>query len=245
VPRPKTPATAALPETSPEITPAIPPRPWSSKVKWAVSAALLFHLTAQLLATWTAAPPSSELGQSLTEPFHFYIAAARLNQGYRFFAPNPEASHLLRFRIYDASGKPVVLDQFAINPEKTEGQLPPRELRVGLLEPQARLLYHRYFMLTEQLDAAVPRPLPPNAPAEAVAANARREQAFLALTDSFSRELLRRFGGASVKLQLMEHNIPSTAEIAGGMKLDDVKLEMFHPRTFEYPRTEGSSGTRR
>lgn len=224
----------------PGITPAIPPRPWSSGVKWLVSAALLFHLTAQFMATWTAAPPSSELGQTLTEPFHFYIAAARLNQGYRFFAPNPEASHLMRFRIFDAEGKPVVLNEFAVNEERTEGQLPPPEYRVSLFESQPRLLYHRYFMLTEQLDAAIPRPLPANAPAEAHAAYAERERAFLLLTDSFSRELLRRFGGASVKLQLMEHNIPSTAEVVGGMKLDDRKLEMFHPKTFEYPREERS-----
>lgn len=238
--RPKTPAAA----DEPGITPAIPPRPWSSGVKWFVSAVLLFHLTAQLLATWTAAPPASELGQTLTEPFHFYIAAARLNQGYRFFAPNPEASHLMRFRIFDAEGKPVVLNEFAVNAEKTEGQLPPPELRVSLLEPEARLLYHRYFMLTEQLDAAIPRPLPPNPSPEAQAAYAQRERAFLMLTDSYSRELLRRFGGASVKLQLMEHNIPSTTEVSSGMKLDDKKLEMFHPKTFEYPR-EGSSSTPR
>ena len=237
MPRPKTPAVAV----EPGITPAIPPRPWTSGVQLAVSAALLFHVTAQFMATWTAAPPSSELGQTLTEPFHFYIAAARLNQGYRFFAPNPEASHLLRFRIFDAEGKPVVLNEFAVNPEKTEGQLPPPQLRVGLLEPEARLLYHRYFMLTEQLDGAIPRPLPANAPAEAHAAYAQRERAFLTLTDSFSRELLRRFGGAKVKIQLMEHNIPSTREVADGMKLDDKKLEMFHPKTFEYPREEERS----
>ncbi len=232
--RPKTPAAA----DEPGITPAIPPRPWSSGVKWLVSAALLFHVTAQFIATWTAAPPDSALGGTLSEPFHFYIAAARLNQGYRFFAPNPEASHLMRFRIFDADGNPVVLNEFAVNEEKTEGQLPPPELRVGLLEPKARLLYHRYFMLTEQLDRAIPRPIPANAPVEAHAAHAQRERAFLAMTDSFSRELLRRFGGAKVKIQLMEHNIPSTQEVTDGMSLDDKKLEMFHPKTFEYPRAE-------
>lgn len=224
----------------PEITPAIPPRPWSSGLKWLVSAALLIHITAQFLATWNAAPPASDLGQTLATPFQTYIAATRLNQGYRFFAPDPGPSHLLRFRIFDAAGKLVVLDEFAANEDRTEGQLPPPELRVDVLSPQARLLYHRYFMLTEQLDRAIPRPLPPNAPAEEVAEQAARERAYRAMTDSFARELLRRFGGVRVQMQLLEHNIPRPIDFAGGMTLDDKRLEMFHPVTIEYPRAEGS-----
>ncbi len=237
MPRPTTPSAAA----APEITPAIPPRPWTSGLKWLVSAALLFHLTGQFLATWNAAPPASDLGTTLATPFQAYVAAARLNQGYRFFAPDPGPSHLLRFRIFDAEGKPVVLNEFALNEERTEGQLPPPELRVSVLSPEARLLYHRYFMLTEQLDRAIPRPLPPNAPAEELAQQAIRERAYRALTDSFARELLRRFGGASVKIQLLEHNIPRPIDFAGGMTLDDKRLEMFHPVTIEYPRKEGAT----
>jgi hypothetical protein len=236
VPRPVTPAAV-----DPEITPAIPPRPWTCGVKWLVSAALMFHLTAQFLATWNAAPPASDLGQTLATPFQAYIGAARLNQGYRFFAPDPGPSHLLRFRIFDAAGKPVVLDEFALNEERTEGQLPPRELRVGLFSAQPRLLYHRYFMLTEQLDRAIPRPLLPNAPAEEVAQQALREKAYRSLTDSFARELLRRFGGARVQMQLLEHNIPRPIDFADGMILDDPRLEMFHPVTIEYPRTQGAT----
>jgi hypothetical protein len=232
VPRPTTPAAAV----DPEITPAIPPRPWTSSVKWLVSAALLMHLTAQFLATWNAAPPASDLGQTLATPFQAYVAAARLNQGYRFFAPDPGPSHLMRFRIFDAEGKPVVLNEFALNDDRTEGQLPPPELRVSVLSPQARLLYHRYFMLTEQLDRAIPRPLAPNAPADEVAQQALRERAYRALTDSFARELLRRFGGASVKIQLLEHGIPRPIAFVDGMSLDDKRLDMFHPVTIEYPR---------
>ncbi len=236
LPRPTPPAATS----EPEITPAIPPRPWTTGLKLLVSGALLFHLSAQFLATWNAAPPQSDLGTTLATPFQAYIAAAKLNQGYRFFAPDPGPSHLLRFRIINADGSPVVLSEFAVNAEKTEGQLPPPELRVGLFSPQARLLYHRYFMLTEQLDGLIPRPLPPAANAQAVKDHQVSERAFQAMTDSFARELLRRFGGASVKMQLMQHSIPLPVDYVNGLTLDDKRLEQFHPVAIEYPRGEGS-----
>lgn len=232
--RPTIPAAAV----EPEITPAIPPRPWSSGLKWLVSAALLFHLAAQFFATWNAAPPPSDLGQALAAPFEAYIAAARLNQGYRFFAPDPGPSHLLRFEIFDRDGKPVELTEFALPTDKTKGQLPPPELQVGLLSPRARLLYHRYFMLTEQLAQFDPLVIPPEA--GNTPERQAREQAFRAFTDSFARELLRRFGGHKVRMQYVMHRMPTPYEFSERqIDLNHTSLDSTHPWTLEFTLPEG------
>ncbi|MGC4003250.1 MAG: hypothetical protein QM811_08995 [Pirellulales bacterium] len=124
--------------------------PWPAWARGVVTALLLWHFIAQILATWNAAPPPNPLMRELATPFDPYIAAAKLDQGYRFFAPDPPRfSHLLKFEIFDKAGKPVDLNEF--KSDGNGGVLPPPELRVGLFAPRPRLLYHRYFMLTEQV----------------------------------------------------------------------------------------------
>jgi hypothetical protein len=63
-----------------------------------------------------------------------YMNLTFINHGYEFFAPNPAATHLIRYQAYDAQG--VLLHQ-EVFPDR-QAQWP-------------RLFYHRHMMLAEQV----------------------------------------------------------------------------------------------
>jgi len=77
----------------------------------------------------------SVLGAELKKVYGPYITAAYLDHSYKFFAPNPGASHLVRYDLYFADGTKRVNSDDQILPDRL-GHWP-------------RLLYHRHFMLTE------------------------------------------------------------------------------------------------
>ena len=60
-----------------------------------------------------------------------YLQILSLDNGYRFFAPEPGPSHLVRYDVTLADGQQI------------GGVFP------NLAEERPRLLYHRYFMLSE------------------------------------------------------------------------------------------------
>ena len=95
---------------------------------------LVFHLVAIIIAP-AAMDPSSELTRSVYDVFQPYLDALYLNHGYHFFAPEPEESTLLSFEAERPDGTVV------------RGRIPDRAT-------QPRLLYHRYFMLTEHMSQA-------------------------------------------------------------------------------------------
>ena len=104
--------------------------PWKRRV---VSALILFHLIAIFSAPFAAPPPSSQLSRRIYSVFQPYLRAVYMSHGYRFFAPNPGPSHLLRFEITLENGETETLT------------FPDLE------EQWPRLLYHRHFMLSESL----------------------------------------------------------------------------------------------
>jgi hypothetical protein len=164
-----------------------------------ISGLLLIHIVIVVLANWTAVPPESPLRDSFRESIVYpYVVATSLNQGYRFFAPDPGPSHVIKFEIFDDQGKPIKL----AGDEDTIGYLPPINLRVGLLSGKPRLLYHRYFMLTEQ----VPNMPHPDMPPEAVAKNEVRLKITM---NSYAQELMRRNNGARIKLTYLMHMPPN------------------------------------
>lgn len=92
---------------------------------------LVFHVFCVFIAP-AAMPPASPLledGYRIALP---YNAALFLNHGYHYFAPDPGASTLIRYSIPRAGDAPLV------------GRFPDVSIR-------PRLLYHRYFMLAENL----------------------------------------------------------------------------------------------
>jgi hypothetical protein len=176
---------------------------WSALARNLVSLAILLHLGCVLLATYTAAPPFSKLSQDLATPFRPYINALDLNHGYRFFAPDPGPSHLIRYHLEWSDGR------------RRDGVFP------NLAEESPRLLYHRYFMLSEHLDGFYEesRQYP-----EGSVERRDAEAGLHGFVKSYALELLRRDGASQVRLELVEHGIPTPDQYLNGKRLDDPSL---------------------
>src|SRR4051812_9871294 len=100
-------------------------------VRAVASALLVAHLCAVFVGPWAMPPAGSLLSRSFAAALGPYVQAMYLDNGYRFFAPEPGPSHLIRYEILLPDGKRV------------EGYFPDRKRH------WPRLLYHRYFMLSE------------------------------------------------------------------------------------------------
>jgi hypothetical protein len=104
----------------------------SRVLRWLLSAWLVFHLTAIVVAP-ASVTPSSNLIQSTWLLFQPYLEALYLNNGYHFFAPEPAESTLVAFEARRADGTVI------------RGRIPDRKI-------VPRQLYHRHFMLTERMN---------------------------------------------------------------------------------------------
>jgi hypothetical protein len=187
--------------------------PWSPPARVLVSALVLFHLAAVILAPLALVQPRSELCVELADLVRPYINAADLNHGYRFFAPDPGPSHLIHYVLEFSDGK------------TREGTFP------NLEEERPRLLYHRYFMLSEHLDGLLTEwqqilqrsrePVEIADQQELAGFAAKSGEVFQAFAKSYADELLRRTGAKRVSLDLIEHRIASPDEVLAGKRLDD------------------------
>ncbi|MFO0892598.1 MAG: hypothetical protein U0790_26080 [Isosphaeraceae bacterium] len=160
---------------------------WSRRFRWAVSAWLAFHLAAIIIAP-AAVGPSSELVHSAWDLFQPYIQILYLNHGYHFFAPEPQESTLVAYEAERPDGTVV------------RGRLPDRATT-------PRLLYHRYFMLTEHMN---------DAPEELAGLWHR----------SYAEQIGRETGASEVRLIKQTHLLSSMERIREGGRLDD-------PESFE------------
>jgi hypothetical protein len=70
---------------------------------------------------------------ALTKYLHHYANLVYVNHGYNFFSPDPTASHLIKYEIYNIANEKIA-----------EGRFPDRR------EQWPRLFYHRHMMLVEQ-----------------------------------------------------------------------------------------------
>ncbi len=165
-------------------------------VKIAITAVILFHLLAIVL------PPLSfqAQGSSGVSPFvgrlsllvERYSQFLYMNRGYAFFAPDPGPSHLIQVRVQDSKGN-------------REEMLYP-----DINRQWPRLLYHRYFMLTEYLHEIYrPRVNSSNALTveDLVGLREERERYDL-IRDSYSRHLQSVHGGKQISLRRIEHLLP-------------------------------------
>jgi len=94
---------------------------------------LIFHMVA-VCASPLSVSPSSPLEQTLWESLSPYIQALYQNNGFHFFAPNPEGCNIVQYTLYYEDGS------------SEQGQFPHRGI-------WPRLLYHRHLMLSEYLGA--------------------------------------------------------------------------------------------
>jgi hypothetical protein len=97
------------------------------------SVLILLHVVAVWVAPFSATMPPSPLAVTLRSVFRSYEDAAFLNHGYKFFAPDPGPTHLVRYEIELSDGT------------QKSGVFP------NLKEQWPRLLYHRHMMLSERL----------------------------------------------------------------------------------------------
>ncbi|MCA9166323.1 MAG: hypothetical protein KDB23_01585 [Planctomycetales bacterium] len=187
---------------------------WTPARRKLVSALLLWHLLAVLSAPWHAPPPASYLSEQVNKIFAPYQAATFLDHGYRFFAPDPGPSHLVRYELTRDDGTLV------------QGQLP---------DPAAnrpRLLYHRFFMITETMYNIWMRIEEPPAEAQLTAAqrqaidesNAATRDLLHQVADGIAQQIMRYETTSRVRLQLVEHLIPLPEQVRAGRPLDDPEL---------------------
>ena len=143
---------------------------------------LLFHCAAIVIAP-AAVSPSSDLVQEAWGWFQPYLQVLYLDHGYHFFAPEPAESTLLLYEAKRPDGTFV------------RGHIPDRST-------QPRLLYHRYFMLTEHMN---------DAPEEL--ANLWHE--------SYAGHIGRKYGASEVTLFKQTHNLPTMERVRSGGRLTD------------------------
>ncbi len=100
----------------------------------AVSLLIVWHFAGVFLAG-LAIPATSPLVLKISQqgPMLWYLDALYLNQQHSFFAPDVGPGHLIRYQLFDQSGR--VMEQ---------GELPNRK------NEWPRLFYHRHMMLADQ-----------------------------------------------------------------------------------------------
>ena len=175
-------------------------KPHQLRLTWriALSFLLLVHLAAVFVPPFRFATSSgpglaSPFAEPLMQVLRPYVELLFLDHGYFFFAPNPGPSHLLRARLEFADGGP---------PE--ELTFPDRNRQ------RPRLLYHRHFMLAEQLHSDfIPLQPPPEVAGDASQAARWQQtrQAYEARRKSFEDHLRSTYGASKVTLTRLEHTL--------------------------------------
>lgn len=119
-----------------------------------LSLLLAVHLCALVAAPLMFATGGSAVARPLFFVLQPYVDLLYLNHGYFFFAPDPGPNHLVRYEVEFNDGREPVIGEFP----NLQTQVP-------------RLMYHRYFMLSETLNRFYrpprPAPEPPTPPASA------------------------------------------------------------------------------
>ena len=214
---------------APTPPPEQQPRPLSSTTKLVLSGLILFHLAAVFWAPFAFA--ASRGGSPFAGPIALmlrpYMQALFLDHGYFFFAPDPGASYLVRYKI-----------------EFDDGREPVTGVFPDLKTQQPRLLYHRHFMMATALSDRFVPPDPPPEPAPApLTATAAEKAAALRGREAYSRaraawqhqrrqyeslkrafeeHLLAVHGGSKVTLTRVEHRPPEPDEFSTGrLRLHD------------------------
>lgn len=166
------------------------PRPWKYRrlAGLLLNAWLAFHCVALFIAP-AAMPPASPLFRDAWEYVSGYLDALYINHGYHYFAPEPAHSSLLGYRLTYADGRTEV------------GRIPHKGI-------QPRLLYHRYFMITEQFGGS--------GRLEPVV-----RQRWI---EACARALGRETGAVRVTLTRIRHNLPTMERIRAGGSMEDPDL---------------------
>lgn len=177
-----------------------------------VSVLVLAHLAAVFIPPFTFATASgpgsaSPFAEPIMAGLRPYIELMYLDHGYFFFAPNPGPSHLLRAKLEFADGRSPV-----------EVTYPDLKLH------RPRLLYHRHFMLAEQLHADFASPESPPGTVtnpEQFESWQQARNRYEARRKSFEEHLKAAYGASQVTLTRVEHTLLGPGEfLETGKALD-------------------------
>ena len=185
---------------------------WSRPARWLASPLIAGYLAAVIVPPLAGPPPASALAGVLRQPLRPLIGALYLDHGYRFFAPDPGPGHSIRWTVTMPDGT------------TRAGEIPDREA------DRPRLLYHRRFMIAEKIAAQVPTA---EAPPEV---RERAKPEWLPLVKGVAGNVLRQTGGASVRLEMVEHYLPGPEEVVSGTIGADVVTPL---GSFARPREAG------
>ncbi len=104
--------------------------------KLVISLLVSLHVIAVFVGPWAMPPYGSELARTIAGGMGPYLQAAFLDNGYRFLRTRASVRGILvRYEIVTRDGQQI------------EGSFPDRQVQ------WPRLLYHRYFMLSEFLNS--------------------------------------------------------------------------------------------
>jgi hypothetical protein len=175
-------------------------KPWPRGLKLIVSALVTFHVVAVFTGPWSAIPEqASPLARDFRSLNGWYVDPLFLSNGYRFFAPEPGPSHLIKYEVTKQNGEVI------------KGRFPDRATE------RPRLLYHRYFMLSEMANTLYrPQDVPPE-----------ERLVYNLYIRSYARHLARKYDAREVKLTLVEHTIPTIEEIQSG------KVSLAHEHLYQ------------
>ena len=151
---------------------------------------LAFHVFAVFISP-AAMPPASPLledGYELALP---YNEALFLNHGYHYFAPDPGPSTLIAWEIPRKGEAPVV------------GRFPDLSIR-------PRLLYHRYFMLAENIWAF-------------------DDETQVDVLKAYAKHFAGQFDSDRISLSRVSHEPSSILRLQAGGKLDDPETFLHDP----------------
>jgi len=181
-----------------------PLKPLGTPWKWLISVLLIFHLVAvfappfhfMTISTDNDLPPiSSPVAENVSGFVKPYVDVMNLNHGYAFFAPNPGPGHLVEYELEFAEKRPTV-----------KGTFP------DLKKHWPRLLYHRHFMLSEQLYGDLFRGRTPTA-------------IFKEKANSYQEHLKSVSGAKRVRIRIIEHALLTPQEFfVNRIRLNDPML---------------------
>ncbi|MCA9048515.1 MAG: hypothetical protein KDA89_07290 [Planctomycetaceae bacterium] len=152
---------------------------------------LAFHVFAIFIAP-AGMPPASPLLVDASRAAMPYNQLLFLNHGYHFFAPDPGASSLIAYTIERPGDIPVT------------GRFPDRHAH------SPRVIYHRFFMLAENIEA-FPQEM--------------QQEVYRAYAAYFAR----RHGATQISLARISHQPSSIARILAGGKLSDPEMYTERP----------------
>jgi hypothetical protein len=222
----------------------------SRTVRWLVSAGLIFYLAILFLGPLSNPVSSDFLTRPLAEMASPVHRALFLGHGYRFFGPDPGPGHSVVYRITDQQG------------EFKERRFPDRD------EIWPRLMYHRWFMLSESIynehamtpdeksfretDAELSEQVDALRKNGKFALSERiaRERSKMAdqyrdtrlrideLVSSLAQHLMQVHDGKHIELFVQERGLPFTVQVLTGTNIDDPQFLSKLTKIGEFRRDE-------